>query len=271
MLNRYTREDCETFRMLCTGNAARIATDGRPVILMLSGGMDSLTILYAFIAADAKIECVNFDFEGITSEDTPSAQRVCESEGIPLKRLTIPEPTWDDIRQSARDCLRYFDRVRRVKCESSYAFRYVAERLPDTCIVLHGNNGDSLFGYHKSQAVEAARLGDAHPDVIKRRYGEQVKTEFRLLGEKGQRTQVGFYFDKDICDFCMRFTANALNWKFPKSMMYYAFEDYHKKNGSYRKPRSYIKAGGEDSMFERKSKQLGYASALEMFKEAARS
>lgn len=257
--------------MLCTKNAERIASCGEPVILLLSGGMDSLTAFYSFYDAGVDFQCVHFNFQGKESRDTPCAQHVCERLGVQIELITIPEPTWDDVKLSAKECVRYFGRVRKVKTETYYAARYVSELMPDSCVIVSAKGGDTLFGYHTSQAIEAAKLGDSHPVVIKKRYGDKVKDEFRIFGEFGRnRVYEDFFYDTDICDFCTQFPSNALNRRFPKSMMYYAFEDYHKANSTYRRPQSFVKASGEDSMFEKMAKQMGFKDELSMFKEAAK-
>lgn len=268
MRSAYTRSDCERLRELCIANAREIARGG-DVVVMLSGGIDSVTALFSFIAAGVNPKCVNFKFDGYESADTASTIQLCEKTGVELRVVTIPEPSWDDVKDSAVACVKYFGRVRKVKCESWYAMNYAAGVLPEKCVVVSGGNGDALFGYHKNQAIEAARLGDSHELVIKKRYGDKVRDEFLCLGSPS-RVYVDFFFDKAICDFVTTFPINAVNKRFPKSFMYYAFESEHTAYSSYRRPRSFVKAGGEDEMFESVASKFGYKTALRMFNAAYR-
>ena len=264
----YTKNDAALLRKLCLDNAQRISERG-DVVVMLSGGIDSVTVLYAFLAAGKMPLCVNFSFDGYASDDSASAEMQCARCGCELKRVVVPAPSWDDVRRSASACVGYFGTVRKVKCESWYAMDYTAAYLPDDCVVVSGGNGDELFGYHRSQAIQAARLGDSHPDVVRRRYGDRARDEFLCLASGG-REYVDFFYDEAICDFVTQFPASVCNRRFPKSLMYYAFEEEHKANCSYRRPKSFVKAGGEDAMFEDAAARFGFDSALRMFNAAYR-
>lgn len=262
----YTRSDCLMLRRLMVRHMQDIAAKGLPIRLLLSGGMDSLTILYALVEAKVPFKSYTFYFRGVQSSDLDTVKRVRSKIQFDCNFVEFPSD-WEtlkpDIAESIKICRSLYGRIREVKVETILAYMLLKRAIPDK--KYQPVNGDEiLFMYTKNDAMFIAEMGDTSPAVQEARAGKLV--------EQSEETAIfdniiSPYTDKCAVErFLLGFSAGACNWKKPKSILYYAFEDYHLRCNSYRKPRPFQKASNEKAMFNRIAKEKGYRNALELFK-----
>lgn len=262
----YTRTDCKMLRSLFVKHMQSIANKGLPIRLLLSGGMDSLTILYALVEADVPFSSYTFYFKDIPSSDKDMVERVHSKVAFDCNFVEFPSD-WpslqEDVIESIKICRSLYNRIREVKVETILAYMLLKKAIPDS--VYQPVNGDeTLFMYNRNDALWLARVGDTSPQVQEARAGKfQDKAEETAVFDN----IISPYTDKGPVEkFLLGFSSGACNWRKPKSILYYAFEDYHTKCSSYRKPRPFQKASNEKAMFNRIAVDLGYKNALWLFK-----
>ncbi len=266
MADRYTKEDCKKLRELMIDEVSKTISNGKPNYVLLSGGLDSVTALYALMETGADFQTVTFYFKDLPSSDKESVERLQRKIGFNANYIEIPNE-WDAIKDNVKsaieDCCRMYRKVREVKVQTIFALNFVDRFLPDDCNVITGANGDGILGYNKTMAIMAAHYGEESYRLIRCRKAEDEPDEFeRIFNRRHIHKSV---YSGNVQDFLLQFTMRACNKPQPKSIVAYAFEDYHKKYQSYRTPRPFQKASNEKSMFNVIAYHEGYKGALQMF------
>ena len=209
---------------------------------------------------------MNFCFNDFPSIDKDAVERLQSKIGFDIEYIEIPSD-WsvikEDVRSAVEDCYKLYGRVREVKVETMFALTYISRFIPDNCNVFTGANGDGILGYNRTMNIMASHLGENSSRVIRCRKAEDEPDEFEKIFNK-RHTHKSVY-SGDVQEFLLNFTMRACNRPQPKSIVAYAYEDYHKKYNSYRLPRPFQKAGNEKSMFNMIAYKEGYKGALQMF------
>lgn len=266
MAYRYTKDDCKKLRTLMTEEVRKIVRNGKPNYILLSGGLDSVTALYALMEAGASFKAVNFRFQGFPSSDKDAVERLQKQIGFDVEYIEVPsdwEHIKEDIRSAVEECYKMYGRVREVKVETIFTLEYVDKFLPDDCNVFTGANGDGILGYNRTMNIMAAHYGEESYRLIRCRKAQDEPDEFDRIFNRRHTHQSVFY--GDVEEFLLQFTMKACNRPQPKAIAANAFEDYHRKYNSYRSPRPFQKAGNEKAMFNEIARQNGYKGALQMF------
>ena len=267
MKNYYTQSDCDQLRKLLVEYVSHAAENGNENYMLLSGGIDSMTVLYALMEANIKFKVINFRFKGYDSPDRKSVMKLQERIGFDCEYLDFDtdfDLVKDDIAEAVRICKETFGKVRAVKTETIYAMMQVGKHIPQGSNVFTGYRGDDLLCYMRNDQIRISKFGEEDPEILRRRRGDPSEDEFRQA-LKGFHYNAPFC-DKEVVDFVMQFTTKACHHKIPKSIFVCAFGDYHKKYNSVRKPIGLHKGSNEANMFEDMAKSLGYKDALSLFK-----
>lgn len=266
MKDKYTKSDCMQLGTLMTDEVKKTAFNGKSNYILLSGGLDSVTALYALMSAGANFKALNFAFEGLPSSDKDAVERLQNQIGFDIDFIEIPSE-WDvikaDVNSAINDCYEIYGRVREVKVETIFALTYIDKFMPDGCNVFTGANGDGILGYNRTMNIMAAHLGEDSTRVIRCRKAEDEPDEFERIFNK-RHTHKSVY-SGSVEEFLLQFTMKACNRPQPKSIVAHAFEAYHSKYQSYRLPRPFQKASNEKSMFNTIAYHEGYSGALQMF------
>ena len=264
----YTKRDLAVIRHLFVEQAKRIAENGQPNYIMLSGGIDSLTALFAFTEAGVPYTAINFSVDGYESDDTRKCKLLQERGDFNIEYCTVSSD-WDemksDVYRAVKMCRELYGRIRKVKCETIYAILQTQKHIPKGSNVISGWGGDGLCAWRKTEGMIISKLGEVDDLCIEMRKDQPESDEMRHIFSDGYK--YCNFFEGDIENFIVGFTTQACNKKKPKGILIYPLSDYYIKYKSYSKPKPFQKASGLDKMFEKVAKERGYESALHMFKE----
>lgn len=272
MKDKYTSKDCIELRRLLIENAKKNADADGKNVLLLSGGMDSVTVLYALTEAGIKFKAYTFFFEGYPSVDAKSVEILQKKMGFEHEFIEIPsdwEKIKDDVVRAIHLCREIYGRIREVKVETIFALMYTDRILEDGGVVFTGDSGDTLVGYNRNTAIMAAKIGEEDPRILERRtpwqsWEEGSDNEFDFILRK--RHMVASVFSDRVKDFILGFTIKACNTPKPKAIYCRAFEDYHERYKSYRTPKAFQKASNEKAMFNLIARRIGHKDAIAMFR-----
>lgn len=263
--NYYTKADCRRLRKLFVKRMHELTDNGLPVYLLLSGGMDSVTILYALLEAKIPFKAYTFYFDGVPSSDKAMVEQIHKAIPFDLEYLKFPSE-WDALKDEVINavalCRMIYGRIREVKVETILAYSLLKKAMPaGRANVING--AQVALMYSTNDAMWISAVGEYSPEVDKARRGEfSEPLEETYIFERVVSPYVGGCVEDFLCGF----TVSACHWKKPKSILYYPFEDYHKRANSYRKPRPFQKASNEKALFNRIALERGYNNARELFK-----
>lgn len=268
MKDVFTRHDATLFHDVFVNSIKEFISNGKENYILLSGGIDSVCILYAIMEIGAPYTVVNFCFNGRCSIDTKSVRELQEKIGFNAEFLTLDCNSQNDLYDAIRMCVELYGHVRKVKVESIYAMLQVRRHIPLCANVLCGSWGDNALRWHRSDAMLIARVGEDHPDVLSRIRGDASNDEMAYVFR--DYSYFDPYMHKAVTDVMVQFTKKACNAHFPKSALVLSFEDMFARYKNARRPISFCKASGEPQMFEDIATRMGYASELKMFNAIAR-
>lgn len=267
----YNRSDCRMLRKVFIRRMREIAAQGLPLHLLLSGGIDSVTPLYALLEAGIPFEADTFYFDRVPSSDLDMVQQIEQCFSYKQNYYCLPS-TWealrDDVAKAVALCKESYGRIREVKVETLLAFMLMKKQMPkEPFLVVSGMQ--VVLMYTKNDAMWIARIGEFDPEVEQARRGQfsNEPDECDLIFEHA----VSPYYGGCVEDFLCHFTVSACHSPKPKAILYYAFEDYHRKANSYRKPRAFQKASNEKALFNKIAQSFQYKNALELFKAVDRN
>nr|DAW29949.1 MAG TPA: Asparagine synthase [Caudoviricetes sp.] len=271
MKQSYSAEDCHKLRKLLINNAVHNADSLGNNILLLSGGMDSVTALYALMEAGIQFKAYTFYFRDFPSIDRKAVEILQGKIGFKHEFIEIPSD-WESIKtevsHAVRMCRVIYGRIREVKVETIFALQYLDKHLPSGGIVYSGSTGDALAGYNRNTAILASKIGEDNPRmIIERTLGPSENEFYRIYAQRHKNISI---FDGEAEKFILNFTTRACNTPKPKALYYYAFADYHRKYKSYRIPKAFQKAGNEKAMFNIIANRLGCKDAVTLFRNLDR-
>lgn len=263
----YTKQDLERLRGIFVEQAISISSNNKPNYILLSGGIDSLTALYAFEDANVPYTAINFYVKGYESSDTKKCKLLQERGNFNIEYCEVASD-WEemkaDVYLAVSMCRAIYNRIRKVKCETIYAMLQTSRHIPVGANVISGIGGDGLCAWRKTEGMIITNLGEVDEDSIAIRRDDAEFDELRYVFANYNYFN---FFEGAVEDFIIGFTTKACNKKKPKGIYIYPFANYYTKYKSYSKPKSFQKASGLDVMFENIAKERGFESALQMFKE----
>lgn len=263
MKNKFNMCDAKRLHDAINNSVKQFADNGLENYILLSGGADSLCVLYAVIELGLPYKVINFKFEGKDSIDTDSVRFLWDKIKFPVEWLELPINNIDVLRQSVCLSKQIFGRIRKVKVETIYAMLLVREKIPKGVNILSGFGGDGAVCYHKNDAILISKVGQEAEEVLKIRRGNKNNDEFRhIFSDWNYFTP---YHEKEVTDVLIDYTTTACNARFPKSAFVYAYADSFRKYENYRRPIGFHKASHEVDAFEELAKQNGFNSALSFF------
>lgn len=262
----YSPSDCRMLRRLFVRRIKELTKDGLPVHLLLSGGVDSVTILFALMEAGIPFQAHTFSFKDVPSSDLDTVKQIRQHLSYEQVYHEFPsdwEHLCDEVKASVALCRETYGRIREVKVETMLAYRMLRAELPqEPILVINGNQ--CVLMYTRNDALWIAKVGEYSPEVNDARRGKMkdAADEETVIFDN----IVSPYIGGCVEDFLCRFTVSACHYPKPKAILYYAFEDYYKRCGCYRKPRPFQKASNEKALFNNIATSLGYKGALDLFK-----
>lgn len=259
----FGQPDAIRLRSAYVETVKQFVSNGKMNYIMLSGGVDSLCVLYSVMEIGAPFKAVNFRFIGLESSDRESVKRLQEKAGFDVLYLDLPIDDIETLKEAVELCKTVYGKVRRVKVETIYAFLLVKKYIPADVNIISGISGDGSVCYHKKDAVLISKVGEQAEEVMKIRRGDKSKDEIRRVFQ-------GYDYltpchEKTVTDVLTDYTTKACNAKFPKSCFIYAFSDYFRKYKNYRNPIGFHKASHEADGFERLARENGFDNALKWF------
>lgn len=143
--------------------ALRLAEGRQSPVLLLSGGVDSATLLFALLEAGLSPRCVTFQVGDRLSTDVKVASRMTSRFGL-RHQIVYIDPL--ALRQDVERILQLVDwsgvtRLKKTIIQCVHPFLYLCPQLDDD-LALNGLQGDAFFLTRRSEAVAIHKHGDEH-------------------------------------------------------------------------------------------------------------
>ncbi len=229
-----TRQDIGTFREMFLKHVDAIP---KPFELMLSGGVDSTTVLFACLHLGYKPRCLSFHLDGHNSEDFNSARKLARHFDLELHPVVIPS----DLPAVVADIKRVLPMVEHMKrtiVQCMIPWLYICPQMQTKNVVV-GLSADAYYCNSRAYMKMYAEHGEQY--MLQHRYADldnKAYSEYhiRKIAQSYGKTFNDPYYHKDIESWFKQFKLSSLNSPYEKHVTIRAFMDYFSQ-GNFRRPR----------------------------------
>lgn len=231
---RFSRLDARVLRDIFKERIQEIDSDGKAA-LALSGGTDSISVLFAMLDCGIKPHCYTFYMDGIISADLKSSRRLAADFGLVLTEVPVvsdPDSIYEDIKA----VLPYCEKVKKTIIQCMIPWKYIYSAMQEDMIIT-GIGGDDLYGTQRKVQVEYHKTGDAGIAKWRHCYSDDLDFSAGNIARYGQhfgKVNIDFYNSDRIFDFMNTFSLGAINKPMMKAASIIAYEDYYSKGAYYR-------------------------------------
>lgn len=273
---RFSIDDAVKFRNICKERIMEIDSDGKAA-LALSGGTDSVTVLFAMLDLGIKPHCYTFYMDGIISRDLLSARKLAKDFGLELTEVPIPSDT-DSIYADIKAVIPYCEKIKKTIIQCMIPWKYIYPAMTEDTIIT-GIGGDDLYGTQRKVQVAFHSVGDAGIAKWRHCYSDDLDFSAGNIARYGKvfgKTNIDFYNTNTIFDFINTFSLGAINKPVMKASSIMAFDDYYKKGAYYRDQTEHSYQINSrlrdlhDMLLKSKYNKNGYKAIIGLYNEIAR-
>ena len=235
MKGTFEKSDARILRDIYNRRANEIDPNGDAVIA-LSGGTDSISLLFAEIENGRKPDCFTFYMDGIISEDLKASRHACNYFGLKLHEVAIPTDI-DIMYADIKRVLPYCEYVKKTIIQCMIPWLYIYPQMGEKHLILNGLGGDDYFGTQRKVAVAYHNGGDEACKPYRKWYGHDLNfSEANIIRFARQygKENIDFYGSQEIEDFLLQYTYKAINSPFMKYASVAAYRDFYDREPFYR-------------------------------------
>lgn len=244
------REVCKELRERLVERARGVNPDGK-ACLALSGGVDSVTALFAMLEAGQRPRCYTFYMEGHVSDDLVAAKRLTEHFG--LEHVVVMVPTaHDEIVRNVQRVIAGTCKIKKTIIECTAPWTYIGRAMAERGDkhILIGFSAGNIFCLSRRDNKKLLELGEA--EFLRQGHRTHKFTDLNYVdGNVARYVKVNFgiimddFFATDrIFKWFHPYTIGEIHRaedgsRFEKAPFIYAFHDYYGQKDFYRKGSSY--------------------------------
>lgn len=223
-------------------------TNEQEVAVLLSGGVDSISVAFAAHLAFKKIRCYSFQLDNNPSYDFKKAEEICKIMKWPFVGVNVPVANLEDD----------FKRLLKHGCQKKthfecvYPFLYVYEWISEK-YVLSGWAADGYYGVSKKACMhfkEPKSLFDQFRNDYFKKENRAGYLQHKKLADKHNKVFVTPYLDKEVKKYFYQYDWYQLNKPYQKHMVRDAFKSYFNRIGKVKNHLNLQLDSGIANLFE---------------------
>jgi asparagine synthetase B (glutamine-hydrolysing) len=217
------------------------------VALLLSGGVDSLSLGFAASATGKTVHAYTFQVGEWESKDSRAAQRASRLMGWDCELIKVPI---DNLERDFISLARQWKCKKKTQFECTWPFLYVIPRIKEQYI-LSGIAADGHFGVSKKAMIHF-RYPKEKFDEFRRAYFSSPnpagQVQQKAIIEHYGKSQVAPYLDRRVFDYFIQFDHDQINKPKQKILTLRAYPDLFRLIG--RRPHENLQlVAGVDVIF----------------------
>lgn len=228
------------------------AGDGEKVALLLSGGIDSVSVAFALEEESIPFKAYTFKMAGIQSEDFDRSRKLCSDRGWECEAIEI---SVDDttLKRDFLTLIRKFGCDSKIRIETSFPFLHVVPKISET-IILSGVGADEYFGISKEEMIHYRFPRETFDAYRRQSLGSGTSTGLlpggKAICESLGKVWAAPYLVPEVSEHFLRYGWEELNKPKFKQPIIDAFPEQFARYG-YQKRRNLQTESGTSSEFER--------------------
>ncbi len=218
------------------------------VAVLLSGGVDSISVAFAAHRLGKKVSGYTFHIEGNPSYDSEKAIEICDVMNWKCVDTEVPI---DNLRGDFFTLLKEIKCVKKTHFECCFPFLYVYPNIKEY-EVLTGLGADGYYGVSKKACIHFKTPKEKFDEYRNEHYLPENlggKIWHTRLAEKFGKKYITPYVHNDIRDFFYQFDWFQINQPFQKHHVVNSFPEF-KKIGKFKKHINLQLCAGIDKVFE---------------------
>jgi hypothetical protein len=272
---RITLSDFEDGRSVCRSRLSAVDPNGQAALL-LSGGIDSVTVLFSMLSTGRKPDCFTFAMDGNDSADLRSSVSLCRKFGLKHHVVRIPallESILEDTRWTIAkiDWTRTTD-IKKTIVQCVHPFRHVGPVLPP--LTLCGLGGDSFYLTRRQERMAARDLGDAAVSKWRRSFASDPDySDFHIMDTCRRahgKTIIDFYDDPGWTAWIRRFPLSATHRPIEKYASVGLWPDYWSQGKFLRQQSSFQVNSGLRDRHDLLLKGTPHKAIIALYRQMAR-
>jgi len=247
--------------------------------LLLSGGVDSMTALFAALECGHKPRCYTFYLSGYKSTDLAAARKVTDYFGLELIEVGIPSTLGDLIRDTFAVIdeinWEYYLGVRKVTIQTMHPLLYTTKAIEERKVVA-GLGGGKLSLDSRKASIEIYHGGEEAADDLRcDRYAvDDDSLQYQRTYQRAGIEYLDFYAFTDAYRWVREIPVIAFNQRKAKWGLVKPFLDYWKKRPMYRAPAPYQIASGlrrfHDRLLKTRWNTKGWVQVQKVYQQMAK-
>lgn len=202
----------------------------RDVAVMLSGGVDSSSILFSLLEAGKNVTAYTFVLEGHKSTDFTSSKKVCETFEIPFVPVYLPTNV-KTIEKDVRNLIVNRGLSKKTDIECTWAMKYAMREVKEKVIVT-GHGADGHFGLSKRAMIHHSHSLEALNEFRDKTFNNPNYAQKLTLQEiaKENKQEIVFpYLEKEMRKIFHNKSWEELNKPKQKNPIVESFPEYFEK------------------------------------------
>lgn len=235
----YTQDDINELKGIFLKRAMAVDPDGTAA-LALSGGIDSVGVLFAQMELGRKPHCYTFYMDAYESEDIRASRNLANKFGLSLTEVVLPTDV-DSMYNDVRRVIPHLCKIKKTNVECTIPWLYLLPVIEEDTILV-GLGGDDYC------------CNDRKSNVLRAKVGEEGMLEHRLhkfddtdnadrctfeLARKFGKEVIDFYDFHEGIDWFMQFKLSAINSPFQKAPLVLCWKSWYDKGNFYKKHSDY--------------------------------
>jgi asparagine synthetase B (glutamine-hydrolysing) len=210
--------------------------------LLLSGGVDSSTVLFAMLESGRKPRCLTFHIDGLYSNDLKVSKAMCKTFGLEHEIITLPRETAVIYAECERtigmiDWTR-IPKIRKTHVECLRPFLYLLPAMK-TNRVLTGLGADTFYIHSRKLNYARSVWGEDYTWCVRRSYAADPNfsaSQMPVFAKKHFNIDlIDIYDDPFMAAWFWQFNTFAPDTPVEKWASVIAFKDYWGRAKWYRK------------------------------------
>jgi asparagine synthetase B (glutamine-hydrolysing) len=196
--------------------------------VLLSGGVDSLSLAFAAHRLGKNVDAYTFHLEGDVSYDARKAQEACAEFGWGCRTVVIPQFSTEDLRVEFHQLINWYSCKKKTQLECTFPFVHV---FPEIKVkhLLSGIGADGYYGVSKKAILHFKEPKEKFDEFRTKYFAAENVTGFRQLEQlANQYNRVlihPYLYHQEIVDYFMQFDWYELNKPKQKQHVRDAFQE----------------------------------------------
>lgn len=165
------------------------------VAVLMSGGVDSSSVLYAAIEAGLEPHCYTFAFAGAPSRDYYIARAVCRAEGVRFTPVMLPD-SLETLREDIFALHDEYGCVSKTEYECTWPFLYAYQAIEERWVA-SGLGAEAHFVLTKRGAIHYRNRPDEFREEYWARQNPNQMDQHRILAGKHGKELVFPYMEEE--------------------------------------------------------------------------